>query len=93
MKVSCWQNHFLLLRSAPARQAGYAGGVGRLEIITLTNFGLTLPSSYVMVHLFSDNISMDNKCLPSKVFPVPIAFTSTALIVMSRNMFTRNGKK
>ena len=31
MKVSCWQHHFLLLRSAPARQAGYAGGVGRPE--------------------------------------------------------------
>jgi hypothetical protein len=24
MKVSCWQNHFLLLHSVPARQAGYA---------------------------------------------------------------------
>ena len=27
MKASCWQNHFLLLRSTPARQAGYAGAL------------------------------------------------------------------
>lgn len=28
MKASCWQNHFLLWRSAPARQAGYASALG-----------------------------------------------------------------
>jgi hypothetical protein len=28
MKVSCWQHHFLLLPSAPARQAGYAEALG-----------------------------------------------------------------
>jgi hypothetical protein len=28
MKVSCWQHHFLLLRSVPARQAGYAEALG-----------------------------------------------------------------
>jgi hypothetical protein len=28
MKVSCWQHHFLLLRSSLARQAGYAGALG-----------------------------------------------------------------
>jgi hypothetical protein len=32
MKVSCRQHHFSLLRSAPARQAGYAGGVRRLAV-------------------------------------------------------------
>jgi hypothetical protein len=28
MKVFCWQHYFLLLRSAPARQAGYAEALG-----------------------------------------------------------------
>jgi hypothetical protein len=31
MKVSCWQHHFLLWRSAPARQAGYAEALGGKE--------------------------------------------------------------
>jgi hypothetical protein len=26
--MSCWQHHFLLLRSSPARQAGYAEALG-----------------------------------------------------------------
>jgi hypothetical protein len=38
MKVSCWQHHFLLLRSVPARQAGYAGGVILLRLSQYCHF-------------------------------------------------------
>ncbi len=34
MKVSCRQHHFLLVRFAPARQAGYAKALGRLFALT-----------------------------------------------------------
>jgi hypothetical protein len=50
MKVSCWQNHFLLLRSSPARQAGYAGGVIFPESLKVT-FSSTIAPDLTAVHI------------------------------------------
>jgi hypothetical protein len=68
------------------------GALGGWRLSSLVNFGLTLPSSYVMVHLLINNIPMDNKCLPSKVFPALIVSISIVLIVMNRGMSTLNEK-
>jgi hypothetical protein len=43
MKVSCWQNHFLLWRSSPARQAGYAEALGCEEVVQARPFSICTP--------------------------------------------------
>jgi hypothetical protein len=78
--------HPLLARKRVMRGRWAAGGYPSIE------FGLTLLSSYDMVQLFIENISTDNKCLPSKIFLALIVFTSTVLIVMNQDTFMFNEK-